>query len=182
MQEDIIKLLSAGVFVAIVTGIFSLIISIINNKKIIQIEKNKQKFVFIQENYSELKKVLDEVLHLDSILKDFPNNPNDITGQSFVILNISANDRFKLLQDRFNEISYMLSQKNRLTIENEMAEINDIEKTLLSFIDDNNELKPDPENTTNKLIKERILKIYNLQKTFISTVRVQLEEIQKLQL
>lgn len=182
MQENIIKFLSAGVLVSVVTGIFSLTVSIINNRKIIQIEKNKQKFVFVQENYNEIKKVLDEMLHLDSILKDFPNNPSEITEESFVRLHISANDRFKLIQDKLAEISYMFSQENKLIIENEMAEIKKIDKKLFSFLDENNGLKPDPENTASKLIKYRINKVYNLNESFIDILKKQLEEIQKLKL
>lgn len=49
--QSILEILSAGVIAALVTGIFSLIISVRNNKKLVEIEKNKQIFTLKQERY-----------------------------------------------------------------------------------------------------------------------------------
>lgn len=45
----ILELLSAGVIASLVTGIFSLVIAVKNNKRLVELENSKQKFTINQE-------------------------------------------------------------------------------------------------------------------------------------
>ena len=181
MDENIIKLLSTGVCVAMITGIFSLVIAFLNNKKILSLEKYKQQLLFNQENYKDLKALLEKLIHQESPLKDFPGDPREITSGSFLKLNSAANDRFLFIQNKFDEISHMLSQSNRKTVEDLISEIYDVETELQSFLtEDRMELKPDPDHIADALIKKRVVMILELNKTFIDVVKKQLEEIQEM--
>ncbi len=78
----IIKFLSAGVIAALVTGIFSLIITIKNNKRLIELENSKQKFTMEQERfkglrdaYNELHSLLPEEKRLGHVIMNLPSKP-----------------------------------------------------------------------------------------------------------
>ena len=60
----VLKLLSAGVITAMVTGLFSLIIAIKNNRRLLEIEKSKQQFTVEQERYKDLRSAYNELIEL----------------------------------------------------------------------------------------------------------------------
>lgn len=60
----ILELLSAGVIAALITGIFSLVIAVKNNKRLIELENSKQKFTVDQEHFKELRNAYSELLSL----------------------------------------------------------------------------------------------------------------------
>ena len=60
----LLELLSAGVIAALVTGIFSLVIAVKNNRRLIELEKSKQKFTVDQERYKGLRDAYGELLRL----------------------------------------------------------------------------------------------------------------------
>lgn len=60
----VLKLLSAGVITAMVTGLFSLIIAIKNNRRLLEIEKSKQPFTVEQERYKDLRSAYNELIEL----------------------------------------------------------------------------------------------------------------------
>ena len=63
-DKTIIEILSAGVVASLVTGIFSLIIAIKNNRKLRDIEKSKQRFTITQERFKALKEAYSQLLDL----------------------------------------------------------------------------------------------------------------------
>lgn len=68
-NELITALLSAGVIASLVTGIFSLITSLFNNKKIKQLESMKQQFFFLQKKYEALTNEYNKIASLPGILE-----------------------------------------------------------------------------------------------------------------
>lgn len=63
-DKIIIEILSAGVVASLVTGIFSLIIAIKNNRKSLDIENSKQRFTISQERFKALKEAYNQLLDL----------------------------------------------------------------------------------------------------------------------
>ena len=47
----VLQILSAGVIAALVTGVFSLVIAVKNNKRLIELENSKQKFTLTQKRF-----------------------------------------------------------------------------------------------------------------------------------
>ncbi len=60
----ILELLSAGVIASLVAGIFSLVIAVKNNKRLIELENSKQKFIVNQERYKGLRDAYTELLNI----------------------------------------------------------------------------------------------------------------------
>ena len=60
----ILELLSAGVIASLVAGIFSLVIAFKNNKRLVELEKSKQKFTVNQERYKGLREAYAELLNV----------------------------------------------------------------------------------------------------------------------
>lgn len=58
----ILEILSAGVIASLVTGIFSLVIAVKNNKRLVELENSKQKFTINQERYKGLREAYTELL------------------------------------------------------------------------------------------------------------------------
>lgn len=62
----ILELLSAGVIASLVAGIFSLIIAFKNNKRLVELEKSKQKFTVNQERYVQIDpSVIEQARQMD---------------------------------------------------------------------------------------------------------------------
>ena len=60
----ILELLSAGVIASLVASIFSLFIAFKNNKRLVELEKSKQKFTVNQERYKGLREAYAELLKI----------------------------------------------------------------------------------------------------------------------
>ena len=60
----ILELLSAGVIASLVAGIFSLVIAFKNNKRLVELEKSKQKFTVNQERYKGLREAYADLLNV----------------------------------------------------------------------------------------------------------------------
>lgn len=58
----LLELLSAGVIAALVTGLFSLVIAIKNNRRLVELENSKQSFTVDQERYKGLRDAYGELL------------------------------------------------------------------------------------------------------------------------
>lgn len=58
----VLQILSAGVIAALVTGVFSLVIAVKNNKRLIELENSKQKFTLTQKRFESLREAYSELL------------------------------------------------------------------------------------------------------------------------
>lgn len=81
----ILELLSAGVIASLVTGIFSLVIAVKNNKRLVELENSKQKFTINQERYKGLREAYTELL---AILPE-----EKLLGH--IIINLPAQKKFR---------------------------------------------------------------------------------------
>ena len=80
----ILELLSAGVIASLVAGIFSLVIAFKNNKRLVELEKSKQKFTVNQERYKGLREAYAELLNVlpeEKLLGHIIINPILFTAQ-----------------------------------------------------------------------------------------------------
>lgn len=121
----ILELLSAGVIASLVTGIFSLVIAVKNNKRLVELENSKQKFTINQERYKGLREAYTELL---AILPE-----EKLLGH--IIINLPAQKKFrenglsgayeaaeanmKIMYSHFQKHGYLLSddeQKKKLQI------------------------------------------------------------------
>lgn len=59
-----IRILSAGVIVAIVSGLFSLWVSFSNNKRLVKLEKSRQRFEIEQKQFKSLQEAYVELLSI----------------------------------------------------------------------------------------------------------------------
>lgn len=60
----LIRILSAGVITAIVAGLFSLWVSFSNNKRLVKLEKSKQRFEIEQKQFKSLQEAYVELLSI----------------------------------------------------------------------------------------------------------------------
>ena len=60
----LIRILSAGVITAIVAGLFSLWVSFSNNKRLVKLEKSRQRFEIEQKQFKSLQEAYDELLSI----------------------------------------------------------------------------------------------------------------------
>ena len=169
---DISILLSAGVIVSLITGVFSLIVSVNNNKKMLSLEKYKQQSIINQERYKHLSAILDKLLNQTSILDNIPNNPQEVTSEHIVATHLFAEKRFNELKKMYNEFSFMLSTSHTSTISTLIEEIDNVTHKLKLGVD-NNSKNVDPDDDLSKRTKL----IIELNKKMIDTVKTQLEEI-----
>lgn len=118
-SELIIKLLSMGVVASFVTGIFSLVISIKNNKRLLQIEDKKERFQMDKRRYE----LLNELLKNIECLKFGFEKEGEVPEQSWKYLRKTFSksiDIFESIKKLHKEKSYLLNVTLDLdiTIEN----------------------------------------------------------------
>ena len=102
MNEIIVTLLSAGVIASLVTGIFSILIAIKNNKSIKDLEQLKVHYEKQEELYKTIYSAREE------LLKALP--PQDQVSVSSTVLEKLAFDGIKMLQDTSNVSSDVLEK------------------------------------------------------------------------
>lgn len=126
--ELIIKILSMGMIASFITGIFLLIISIKNNKQIMQIEEKKERFQMDEKRYA----LLDEYLSEFEKIK-FLHEKDDIVPEEdykflkdFFVDAINVFENMKKMHDRK---SYLLDDVTFLTFT-----INQIDDLISKYI------------------------------------------------
>ena len=173
-------LLSAGVIVAFVTGVFSLMVSIINNRKIIHLEKQKQNFSLQQGKIPMLQKIYEETasmdfantmmmnLHPEAISQDEREN-----GLQKVIE--KAENNAKILYNRFMKSIFLIDDDISKKIECFFKEIDALSQQIIS-------LQGDIEANGEKIYKltlERLQKICILEDEYCSLLAEQLQRLLK---
>ncbi len=187
----ILDLLSAGVIASLVAGIFSLVIAVKNNKRLVELEKSKQKFTVNQERYKGLKEAYAELLNvlpeeklLGHIIINFPSQKireNGLSGAYEV-----AEMNMKTMYSHFQRHGYLLSDDEQKEIVKLIEVIDTITK---SIIDMSSDLQVnDAENDKNedalvdkvhKKILERILKVAEFEETYYNLFKNNLSKLSK---
>ena len=135
----LIEVLLAGVIAALVTGIFSLVIAVKSNRRSIELEKNKQKFTVDQERYKELRDAYEELLKIlprekfiGHIISNLPSK-NDFQKKSLPEYFRISGDNMKILYCHFQKYCYLLSESEQKTVDDSIAEIDDVTKSIVDF-------------------------------------------------
>jgi len=162
--------LSAGVIVSFITGVFSLVISFNNNKKMLDLEKFKQKSSLSQERYKNLHSLLKQILNKESILDSIPNDVRKARSDHIVATFQAAEKRYNELKRLYDEWVFLFSINSRVNIEKSIEEIDKLTKQLMSNIEN-------PDNVSNNDINKRILLIYDFNKEIIAILQKELEEL-----
>ena len=138
MNDYIIDLLSAGVIAALVTGGFSLITSIKNNKRLIEIEKSKQAFTISQEKfkalreaYEELLKTLPEEKLLGHIIINSPLKGN-LSEKKLSKFLSAADENTKIIYLHFQKYCYLFSKDEQDSVLKFIEDIDNISKSIFN--------------------------------------------------
>ena len=187
-DKIIIEILSAGVIASLVTGIFSLVIAIKNNKKVLDIENIKQRFTITQERFKALKEAYSQLLDL---------LPEDQQA-GYVIMNLPLKEGFyenglessyevaersiKILQKHFRRHGYLLSEDEQKRIIDFTEELDGIAKSFINAKSDlhmYNTEEIDDLNITRTIV-ERIIKITEFEEMYFNCFRNSLSKMSKL--
>lgn len=185
-----IELLSAGVIAALVTGIFSLVIAIKNNKRLIELEKGKQKFTIDQERYKALRSAYSELLNLlpeekllGHVIMNMPSHKGfqeNGLSEAFEI----AETNMKIMYSHFQKYCYLLSDDEQEQIQSEVETLDSISQSIIAEL-----WSPDTENSEDaddsisdaihEKILERLLKVTEFEKLYYDSFRDNLSKLSK---
>lgn len=109
----ILNILSLGIFASMVTGIFSMIIAILNNRRLTKIEIQREQFQMDQKKYISLVSLLEE---LNSIEYDSKSKKEDAASQlkDTVSYYIKV---YKHILHIYKMNSYLLNGSNHIRLE-----------------------------------------------------------------
>lgn len=189
----LLEFLSAGVIATLVTGIFSLVIAVKNNRRLIELEKNKQKFTVDQERYKGLRDAYGELLRLlpeEKLLghivmnlpskKDFQENG---LSESFKI----AEENMKILYSHFQKYCYLLSEDEQKIVSNLVEEIDNVTKSIINFNSGIQKYNTDEEensievfDTIHAKIIERIIKVTEFEEMYYDLFKNNLSKMSNL--
>ena len=186
----ILELLSAGVIASLVTGIFSLVIAVKNNKRLVELENSKQKFTINQERYKGLREAYTELLAilpeeklLGHIIINLPAQKNfRENGLSEAYETAEAN--MKIMYSHFQKYGYLLSDDEQKKITNLIEEIDTITKSIIKInsglqvydVEDNEDASA--EKVHEKII-ERILKVTEFEELYYDLFKNSLSKVLK---
>ena len=171
--ELVIKILSMGIFASLVTGIFSLIVSIKNNRKLLLIEKQKEIFTMDVKRYEELKQLLEKVESVQFLFEKDQKAPDENLEYLSQVFGDTLNI-FKTIKNLFEKNVYLLD--NTLNIETKIEDIDDyisgyIEESKKGWITDIDEQV--------KRIDKICVDIYHFRDEYIKVLRCNIEKILK---
>ena len=131
-------ILSAEVIVALVTGIFSLIISFKNNKRLVALEKNKQEFTITQERFKGLRDAYNQLLEelpeeelLGHIIMNLPTNA-DFQKTGLSDAHTVAERNMKILYTHFQRYCYLLSDEQQAKVTDLIEKIDNVTKRIIN--------------------------------------------------
>lgn len=101
----LIKFFSAGVIAAVVTGIFSLIISVKTNKNLEKTEVIKQKYVMEKQKYEQLKEYWDNLVKNGDKF-EFHGKSEQTIGYFRKVFELEL-DKFQYIQKEHDDHSYL---------------------------------------------------------------------------
>ena len=176
--QIILELLSAGVMAALVTGMFSLIISVKNNRKLYEMEKNKQIFTMQQERYKQLlecfnilKKEIPDENTVGHVIMNFEKNSVDL--EKILLL---AEDNISKIYKHYQHYSHLFEDSYCNEFEASIENLDNISKNVHNLLYDyeNNidEIK--------ELQTKRIIVISEIIDNYFKMIKTQLSVIIKM--
>ncbi len=118
----LVKILSAGVIASFVTGVFSLIISIRNNSRLLKIEKMKQKYTMDSKRYELLSQYLN-LLNEKGASFEYEGKL-EMTFQCVRELFGLRLDKFKFFEKEHDEHKYLFDNAENEDIKTRIVKIN----------------------------------------------------------
>ncbi len=176
----IIELLSAGVLASLVTGIFSLVIAVKNNKKIVVLEKSKQSFTVQQEQYKQLLSAYNELLTIlpeeEMLGHSIMNYRQHFDGEGRLNTNKfwkKAEENSKKIYSHYQKYSFLFDEEFCQSFENTIEDLDTIVKKIAALLDDADGY----EDNIHPLVNERLLKVTQLEEFYFSSIRSQLSSM-----
>lgn len=188
----ILELLSAGVIASLVAGIFSLVVAVKNNKRLVELEKSKQKFTVNQERYKGLREAYAELLNvlpeeklLGHIIINLPSQKNfeeNGLSEAYEVAEVNM----KILYSHFQKYGYLLSDDEQKEIVKLIEVIDTITKSIigisssLQLYDVENDQNEDAlVDKGHKKILERILKVTEFEESYYNLFKNNLSRLSK---
>lgn len=143
----VIQILSAGVIASFVTGVFSLIVAVKNNKKLVELEKIKQKFTVERQRYEEihdayekLNNLIPEREKLQYICMNLPQTDEAGIDSLSNLISVTDSNMSKMFE-HFQRFGFLFSQNEKQEIN---AKLKEIDKTSEKIININRKIvEPD---------------------------------------
>lgn len=163
--EIAIKILSTGVIASFVTGLFSLIVSMKNNKKLLQLEKQKEKFQMDQKRYDILTDLLEKFEKIQFKFEYSRTKPK----QSFQYIHemyCDSLDVFTKIEEFHKHNSYLIDN-----ISSCESGIDNINKLVSEYVES---YKNSNEDDLDEIIREMdkiCVCIYKLRNDYISILK-----------
>ena len=189
-SDIMLQLLSAGVIAALVTGVFSLIIAAKNNKRLVELEKNKQEFTVAQERfkglrdaYSELLRMLPEEELLGHIIMNLPSKADfQETGLSDAYEVAERN--MKILYSHFQRYCYLLLDDQQKKVTDFIEKIDDVTKCIINATSGlqaysmaENEASDESLDILHANIMERIIKVVEFEEMYYNLYKDNLSKL-----
>lgn len=125
----IIKILSIGTVASIVTGIFSVIVSIKNNKKLLQIEKQRERFSMDQRRYELIIELLEEIENIQFIFQKEGRAPDESLEYLSEVFGDSL-EIYKKIAAIHKKKSYLLDDSTLIT-----AKIEEVDESITEYLE-----------------------------------------------
>ena len=185
MDEIIVELLSAGVIASLIAGIFSLVISIKNNKRLVELENRKQRFTIAQERLKGLQEAYNDWLnllptekHLGFFIMNLPEQEGfqeNGLSESYRV----AEENIKIIHSHFEKYCYLFNSEDQSKINNMF---NDLDAITKGIIDENrhynlNSQYDDLNTNLNQLITDRIMKVVEFEELYLNLLKTNLSKI-----
>lgn len=189
----LLELLSAGVIAALVTGIFSLLIAVKNNRRLVELENSKQKFTIEQERfkglrdaYGELLSLLPEEKLLGHIIMNMPSR-EDFRENGLSESYETAEENMKIMYSHFQKYCYLLSEDEQKMVVDLVEEIDNVTKSIIilnteiqAYNTAEEENRDDSFDTIHAKIVERIIKVTEFEEMYYNLFKNNLSKISKL--
>ena len=187
----VLELLSAGVIASLVTGLFSLAITIKNNKRLIDLEKNKQNFTITQERFKALREAYDELVNLlpeenlvGYIIMNLPLH-NNFQEDSLTSAFDVAENNMKIMYSHFKKYGYLLLEEEQKCVNELVEELDFIAKSLYNAQSDLKVYTVD-ESLSSSDIKiyatNRIIKVTEFEEVYFNLYKNSLSKMSKMDL
>ncbi len=175
----VLELLSAGVIAALITGIFSLIISIKNNKQLVELEKLKHKFTVedkmkqrLIEAYNELQNDLPEDKRVGHFVMNMPAKAK-FTSNVFSEACSVADDSIRICYTHFQKYKYLFSKEEQKKFSKKIEELDEISKSIIEIassinVDDLENLDDETSHALHSAHENRITKIYEIEEMYFN--------------
>lgn len=167
----LIEFLSAGVVTSLVAGVFSLIVSIKNNKRLIELEGIKQRFVLTQERYKEIKAAYTELINElpeDKLLGHYFNvfYINSLCKQEDIedgLLNLHklSTTNCQIIYAHFKKYEYLFLENEKNEISKLIEEFDNPTKRLIEINDDK----------IDEIIRSKIVTEAKLEELYYDTLK-----------